>query len=339
MRRTGDRPSNAHADESQGGRAAGPLAMIVLLAVAVGVLSRERPALATIDRGGGDPAGLAAVDGGEARSAEPGTAWALPDEPALGFVEIPGGPFPMGSDPARDPLAYDVEVWSTDQPVGVVDLPTFYIGRYEVTVAQYDAFLRETGRDTAPGGDRRSDRGTGVSSSIGPDHPVSSVSWPDALAYATWLDARLRSWPELPDELSDLLQSGGRVTLPTEAQWEKAARSTDGRVYPWGDEFDPGLARVGAAAPEPVGSRACPDCAYGLADMAGNVWEWTRSPYQPYPYSDVDDQQGMDADALWVMRGGSFADDVRNARAAGRGGADPGARRPFIGFRLVISRD
>jgi formylglycine-generating enzyme required for sulfatase activity len=71
--------------------------------------------------------------------------------------------------------------------------------------------------------------------------------------------------------------------------------------------------------------------------MSGNVWEWTRSPYQPYPYAESDDTAGLDVEALWVMRGGSFQDTPRNVRAAARGGADPGARRPFIGFRVVIS--
>jgi formylglycine-generating enzyme required for sulfatase activity len=71
--------------------------------------------------------------------------------------------------------------------------------------------------------------------------------------------------------------------------------------------------------------------------MSGNVWEWTRSPYQPYPFDTGNDRDGLDADALWVMRGGSFADAERNVRAATRGGGDPGVRRPFIGFRVAIS--
>ena len=72
--------------------------------------------------------------------------------------------------------------------------------------------------------------------------------------------------------------------------------------------------------------------------MSGNVWELTRSPYQPYPYDPNDDEEDLDLDALWVMRGGHFGDPEGNVRAAIRGGVDPGARRPFIGFRLVISR-
>jgi formylglycine-generating enzyme required for sulfatase activity len=72
--------------------------------------------------------------------------------------------------------------------------------------------------------------------------------------------------------------------------------------------------------------------------MSGNVWEWTSSPYQPYPYDPGNDRANLDADALWVMRGGSFDDAARLVRTTTRGAADPGARRPFIGFRVVISR-
>ena len=72
--------------------------------------------------------------------------------------------------------------------------------------------------------------------------------------------------------------------------------------------------------------------------MSGNVWELTRSPYRPYPYDPAIDHVDLDADALWVMRGGSYADSEQNIRTAVRGGVDPGARRPFIGFRVVLTR-
>ena len=87
----------------------------------------------------------------------------------------------------------------------------------------------------------------------------------------------------------------------------------------------------------PVGSYRCDDCPYGLADMSGNVWEWTRSPYQPYPFTADDDSNSLRDDALWVMRGGSFVDPERNIRTGTRGGGDPGARRPFMGFRVALS--
>ena len=86
----------------------------------------------------------------------------------------------------------------------------------------------------------------------------------------------------------------------------------------------------------PVGSFA--PGAFGLEDMAGNVWEWTSSPYQPYPYDEADDMESVATDALWVMRGGSFSDPEQMVRSANRGGADPGARRAFIGFRVALTR-
>ena len=254
-------------------------------------------------------------------------AWFLPDEPLLGFVEIPEGPFTMGSDPAVDPLAFDVERWSDAPRQGTIDLPAYYIGRYEVTVAQYAAFVRATGYrvvdESALRGDWR--------------QPVTGVSWTDALAYARWLDATLRTWEDTPPELARSLARGWEVRLPDEAQWEKAARGTDGRIWPWGNEPRRDRANFGTRGPAPIGSFECPECPYGLADMAGNVWEWTRSAYQPYPFQASAARVDLDAEALWVMRGGSFSDGEQNVRAAVRGGADPGARRPFIGFRVVVS--
>ena len=250
----------------------------------------------------------------------------LPDNPLLGFVEIPGGPFIMGSDSDLDTLAYDIERWSGDQPRGIVDVGAFYIGRHEVSVAQFRAFAEAAGYEADP------------QALAGPPlHPVSSVSWPDALAYCRWLEELLRDSPETPPELRSRLAEGWRVTLPTEAQWEKAARGDDGRIFPWGNEVRRDRANFASGAPVSVGEAGCPECAHGLADMSGNVWEWTRSPYQPYPYDEADDREGLEGDALWVMRGGSFADPARNVRAAGRGAAGPDVRREFIGFRVVIT--
>ena len=255
-------------------------------------------------------------------------AWFLPDEDLLGFVEVPGGPFLMGSDVAVDPLAYDIERWPTGSGQETVEVPTLFIGRYEVTVAQYRSFVQATGYPVAD--ERALD---------GPlDHPVTHVSWPDALAYARWLERTLRDWAETPPELRRLLREGWRISLPSEVEWEKAARGTDGRIYPWGDEPRRDRANYASTGTTPVGGFVCAECPYGLADMSGNVWEWTRSPYQPYPYDPTDDGDDLESDALWVMRGGSFGDDPRQVRAAVRGGADPGVRRPFIGFRVALSR-
>lgn len=252
----------------------------------------------------------------------------LPNDRLLGFVEIPGGPFRMGSDPAADRMAFDNEGWGEAGGQGTVEVPTFYIARYETTVAQYQQFIEETGRpliDT-------------LALAADPRHPVAHVSWPDALAYARWLERKLQQSSSTPAPLKEMLDAGWRITLPTEAQWEKAARGTDGRIYPWGDEPRRDRANFLSVAPTPVGSFDCPECAHGLSDMSGNVWELTRSPYQPYPYDTSDDLRDLETDALWVMRGGAYNDSDALVRTAVRGGADPGARRPFIGFRLALER-
>jgi formylglycine-generating enzyme required for sulfatase activity len=252
--------------------------------------------------------------------------WFLPDEALLGFVEVPAGPFLMGSSPDRDPLAFDNEIWVETGGQAAVEVPTFYVGRYEVTVAQFRAFVEESRHRADP------------SALAAPaDHPVANVSWTDAVSYSRWLDARLRDSALTPPELRRFLEDGARVTLPTEAEWEKAARGASGRVYPWGDEPRRDRANFTSARAWPVGSAPCPECSYGLLDMSGNVWEWTLTPFQAGPYDPGAAPPDLREDALWFMRGGSFADPERNVRAAIRGGADPGAQRPFIGFRLAIS--
>jgi len=255
--------------------------------------------------------------------------WYLPDDSMLGFVEVPPGSFVMGSDPSVDPLAFDIERWGDGQVQGTVHLDRFHMGRYEVTVAQYAAFVRASGHVPV---DPRAWQAP-------LEHPATFVSWPDAVAYASWLDEALHASEAVPPPLRRLLGDGWRVTLPSEAQWEKAARGSDGRIYPWGDAPLRDRANFRSGSTMPVGSFPCSECAHGLSDMSGNVWEWTRSSYRPYPFLAGNDQARLDADALWVMRGGSFGDGEQLVRAANRGGADPGARRPFIGFRLALTRD
>ncbi|MSO35961.1 MAG: formylglycine-generating enzyme family protein [Acidobacteria bacterium] len=242
---------------------------------------------------------------------------AVPD-----FVEIPAGPFTMGADPATDPRAFDNEKWPASPGEGTVDVPAFYLARHEVTVAQYAAFVSATKSPV----DANTLAGP-------PTHPVTFVTWPNALAYCRWLESALAKSPGL---VGDRLRAGWRVTLPTEAQWEKAARGGDRRAYPWGDQPRRDRANFEGIGTTPVGQFACPECAYGLADMSGNVWEWTSSPYQPYPYDASDDRANLDTDALWVMRGGHYGDPARQVRTSTRGAADPGARRAFIGFRVAL---
>ena len=224
------------------------------------------------------------------------------------FVDIPAGPFTMGADRARDPQAFDNERWPGASGTGSVDVGAFAISRHEITVAQFSTFARATNWR----GDPRALEGPAT-------HPVRFVSWPDAVAYCRWLSRQL----------------GRAVRLPTEAEWEKAARGTDRRIYPWGNEPRRDRANFEGPGTTAAGQFPCPECAHGLADMSGNVWEWTSSPYQPYPYDPSDDRTNLGADALWVIRGGHFGDPAGLVRTTARTGADPGARRPFIGFRVV----
>ncbi len=268
-------------------------------------------------------------------------AWRLPAEPLLGFVEIPAGPFRMGSDPKRDKAAMERE-----QPQHDVTLPAFYIARYPTTVAQFRAFVEESKyrpRDPACL--------TGVA-----NHPVIRVTWHDALAYCDWLAGKLKDGPATPEPLRGLLRSGKwRVTLPSEAEWEKAARgpstgSGDGRLFPWGDRFDPDCANTsesGLGRTSPVGAFSRDVSPFGVLDMSGNVWEWTRSlwgenysePQYKYPYRGTDGREDLKAPdrILRVLRGGSYYDDQRYARCAARGWYFPVYWDDLGGFRVVVS--
>lgn len=250
--------------------------------------------------------------------------WQLPDDPMLGFVEIPAGEFTMGSNPALDRMAYENERWSRNQRQGKIQLPDYYISRFEITVAQYNHFLSDSGSAAK--------FKTGASS-----HPVTSVTWPEALAYSRWLDQRLRQSPNTPPALAEFLELGAQVILPNEAEWEKAARGSDGQIFPWGSQPRSDRAHFGASTLARVGSIPCEECSFGLSDMSGNVWELTRSPFLDYPFNGTYSAVNLSDDALWVMRGGSYNDPINNVRAAVRGGVDPGVRSETIGFRVVIS--
>jgi formylglycine-generating enzyme required for sulfatase activity len=198
--------------------------------------------------------------------------WYLPDEPLLGFVEIPAGPFLMGSNEAQDR-----DAWMCELPQHEVTLPRYFIDRYPVTVAQFRAFVE--GTDSHP---KNPESLQGLA-----NHPV-SVSWYEALQYCDWLTERLRAWTGTPEPLATLVRNEGwQVTLPSEAEWEKAARGADGRLYPWGNEPDPNRANC---RDTPINTSSAVGCfpggasPYGVEDMSGNVWEWTRSLWGFYPY-------------------------------------------------------
>jgi formylglycine-generating enzyme required for sulfatase activity len=254
--------------------------------------------------------------------------WHLPNELLLGFVHIPEGTFSMGSDKALDPVAYDDEMWRSGQ--STVEMPDFYIARYEVTVTQFRTFVDASGFvPVAP------------ESLTGPPyHPVTFVSWYEALQYCAWLEQALKESASTPDTIQQLLHKGWSVRLPSEPEWEKAARGIDGRIYPWGEGIDCGRANHSAAKIDntsSVGSFPRGSSPYGVLDMSGNVWEWTRSLYKPYPYDSKDGREAPMAGER-VLRGGYFGSYEDGVRAARRHRRHAGFRRRNIGFRVVLSR-
>jgi formylglycine-generating enzyme required for sulfatase activity len=234
--------------------------------------------------------------------------WFLPDEPLLGFVEIPGGAFRMGSDRQQDDMAFPDEMPARD-----VSLPTCFIARYPVTVAQFAAYTADTGTPHRPEGSRRATA----------NHPVVGVSWHEALAYSAWLTLKLRDWSGTPEPLARLLREGTvaglpwRITLPSEAEWEKAARGLDGRRFPWGDAPEPWRANyrdTGIGTTSPVGCFPSGASPFGVEESSGNVWEWTRSAWKPYPYDPADGRERFDMGAA-LLRHPVFADLVRSYAA------------------------
>lgn len=272
--------------------------------------------------------------------------WQLPAEPMLGFVEIPEGKFLMGSDPDNDP-----DSRGDEQPRHELHLPAFYIARYPVTVAQFRSFVEDSGYQPS---DKDSLTGIG-------NHPVTWVNWNDSLEYCRWLQARLSavSRQRLADSNLNpterafwlgLSSENLHVSLPSEAEWEKAARGTDGRIYPWWDNYVSGnanTAETGLGSTSPVGCFPGGASPYGVLDLSGNVWEWTRSlwgskwdkPKFKYPYSADDGREDLGAskDTQRVLRGGSFYYLRGNARCASRYRDNPLNRLSFIGFRIVVS--
>jgi formylglycine-generating enzyme required for sulfatase activity len=295
------------------------------------------------------------------------SAWHLPDEPLLGFVKIPAGSFSMGTGEEEIPALteqFGESEWykyEVEAPRHEIELGTYYLARYPVTVAQFGVFVEAGGyqspcywREAQAADVWRDGRVKGFSDNVPrdrpydfgepfnlPNHPVGGVTWYEALAYCRWLTERLRGWEDMPEPLARLLrEEGWQVRLPTEAEWEKAARGSDGRTFPWGDEADPDRANygdTGIGSPSAMGCFPGGGSPYGVLDMAGNVWEWCHSLYEPYPYDPQDGREDLKAEGMRVLRGGSFHYDQWFVRCASRDWLNPNFGDGLRGFRICVA--
>ena len=243
------------------------------------------------------------------------------------MIYIPAGSFIMGTteEQSRQLIqsGCEAEMVKRELPQHLVELSEYYIGKYPVTNREYQAFVMDTGYLPPPGWDGErypEDKG---------DHPVVNVSWEACQDYCKWLSEK----------------TGKNYRLPTEAEWEKAARGTDGRVYPWGNKFgrercNTLSAKIGDSTPvgqySPRG-----DSPYGCADMSGNIWEWCADWFDEREYERragtiVRDPHGPDEGEHRVLRGGSFILDHLQARCTTRFRLKPYYWFDF-GFRVALS--
>jgi sulfatase modifying factor 1 len=262
---------------------------------------------------------------------------ANPLEPEM--VPIPAGWFLMGSDKRHDPQA-----WEDELPQHRVYLDAYAMGKYPVTVSQFAAFVAATSyRTTAEaegwswawdpqtgrwgevkGASWRHPQGPGSDVADKAQHPVTHVSWDDVAEYCRWLSR----------------VTGQEHRLPSEAEWEKAARGADGRIYPWGadpptDKHCNFNMKVGDTTP--VAAYPGSASPYGCLDMAGNVWEWAADWYSDGYYALLPSHNptGLAAGSHRVGRGGSFDFDSRNMRCAVRLRLIPDYRDWNLGFRVA----
>jgi formylglycine-generating enzyme len=220
------------------------------------------------------------------------------------MVLVPGGEFTMGSGQGDD----------DEQPLHRVVLDSFYLDTFEVTNGRFAKFV-EAIQSEPPWG--FADQETPV---VHADRPVRWVNWMEALGYCLWAGKR----------------------LPTEAEWEKAARGTDGRVYPWGN--DPPTAahavfglQEGAETVSPIGNRDKGTSPYGVHDLAGNLYEWVTDWYDEefYTQTPSSNPRGPGEGTAKVQRGGSYINQPYRLRAAFRTKGDPTEHDPHVGFRCA----
>jgi toxoflavin biosynthesis protein ToxD len=260
------------------------------------------------------------------------------------IISIPTGTFLMGT-PERElsglAKAYGGtrESYREESPQFSLRLPAFAIARAPVSNGLYAAFVAANGA-RAP----ITWRGAQPPERL-LDHPVVDVSWEEANAFCAWLTMTLQARePTVGDQRSssDLVFGHSSLVfrLPTEAEWERAARGTDGRVFPWGDQWDAAKANTregGRGGTSPIGAYPAGASAGGCLDMCGNVWEWTASLDRPYPYDPGDGREDVRAPGRRIMRGGCYANPHGYARCACRFRMAPHMRNEFLGFRLACS--
>jgi serine/threonine-protein kinase len=226
------------------------------------------------------------------------------------MVYVPTGPFQMGSADA------DAMASSLEKPSHQVHLDAFWIDRTEVTVGQYRTCV-EAGACTPPVKTSSATRSNYFRDSDFDDYPVLWVNWDDADRYCRWAEAR----------------------LPTEAEWEKAARGADGRVFPWGDAWNENrtnaVDRLGDT--RAVGSFPSGASPYGVLDMSGNAWEWVADWFSEdyYAHSPEHDPRGPSTGSERSVRSGSWYSRVAWQRTANRGSAKPSFADDDIGFRCA----
>jgi len=259
--------------------------------------------------------------------------WWLPDESHYGFVRIPHGDFLMGESPREN-----------DHRDGTVDehtvaVPEFFIGRYLVTVAQFRAYVLDTAHREPT--DPRS-----LNTVV--NHPVVNISWREALDYCAWLAAALQTDRTIDETFKQALGGAWTLVPPSEPEWEKAARGTDGRPYPWGWTCEPDRANywdTGIRAPTSVGCFPRGASPFGVLDLSGCAEEWTRSlwgrnPAQPqfvYPYTPNDGRENLSRSGHRVIRGGDFNSLPRSIRATSRSSL-PTEKSPRVGLRIAVVR-
>jgi formylglycine-generating enzyme required for sulfatase activity len=214
---------------------------------------------------------------------------------------------------------YDSDLFTVEQPQHEVMVPAFKIGKKPITNDEYYSFLNDAGFRIPKGW-------IGLHYLDGQaNHPVTSVSWEDALAYISWLSSK----------------TGQAFRLPNEIEWEKAARGPDKRIYPWGDKFDPWRCNTSEGGKrstnEPGEYSPGGDSPFGMLDMVGNVWEWTSSLLLPYPYQDNHTIVDPKTPGKRVVRGGAWYYSRKLARCSSREGMLPNLISTSMGFRLAQS--